>query len=156
MKSCVSHWSLVDWGGEGNSDQLFSEALAHGMDMANIPSYGSLSPSHCQAALTCYHTGSRSPLGYIGLSLKRAEKRSWIQCGQEVIIARRQKMLGFIKQNENNHHGEMSFQEINLLERGRGKMMRLPQAAHSSSAVKLLLFLWQAGFPIMLCAVSLT
>lgn len=58
-----------------------------------------------------------------------------------LLLEDRKHMLGFVKQNENNHHGEMSFQEINLLERRRGKMMRLPQAAHSSSAVKLLLFL---------------
>lgn len=49
-----------------------------------------------------------------------------------LLLEYRKHMLGFIKWNEYNHHGEMSFQEINLLERGQGKMMRLAQAAYSS------------------------
>lgn len=60
-----------------------------------------------------------------------------------LLLEYRKHRLGFIKWNENNHHGEMSFQEINFLGRWWGKMMRLPQAAHSSSEVKLLR---QAGF----------
>lgn len=78
--------------------------------VTNIPSYVSLSPCHCQAALTSYHTWVY-PLRGLRNVLKYSAARKLL------LLEYRKHRLGFIKWNENNHHGEMSFQEINILGR---------------------------------------